>query len=199
MALIICPECGKEVSNQAKTCPNCGYSMNTSTLKSKSYKKRILISIFSLAIIILIILVFILINQKQKEFTFRQVNLGMTQQQVIIAEDQLDDSKNGSPYSPNCYIYKTATNYSLSGSMLYRFDDNDELSSIFCNFPYNSHNSDTLLTELKNEYGKPDTEEQDLGELIISWKRGGNIITYQSADSDSPFGSHLSVTIEKEN
>ena len=24
MALIICPECGKEYSNRAKNCPNCG-------------------------------------------------------------------------------------------------------------------------------------------------------------------------------
>lgn len=31
MALIICPECGKKVSDLAKTCPDCGYpiaSMN---------------------------------------------------------------------------------------------------------------------------------------------------------------------------
>ena len=25
MALIVCPECGKQVSDQAETCPNCGY------------------------------------------------------------------------------------------------------------------------------------------------------------------------------
>lgn len=28
MALIKCPECGKEVSDKAKTCPNCGYPIN---------------------------------------------------------------------------------------------------------------------------------------------------------------------------
>lgn len=27
MALINCPECGKEISNNAKSCPNCGYSL----------------------------------------------------------------------------------------------------------------------------------------------------------------------------
>ena len=27
MALINCPECGKDVSDTAKTCPNCGYSV----------------------------------------------------------------------------------------------------------------------------------------------------------------------------
>lgn len=29
MALIKCPECGKEVSNVAKLCPNCGYPIST--------------------------------------------------------------------------------------------------------------------------------------------------------------------------
>lgn len=27
MALIVCPECKKEVSDQAKVCPNCGYTI----------------------------------------------------------------------------------------------------------------------------------------------------------------------------
>lgn len=28
MALIKCPECGKEISDQAQSCPNCGYPIN---------------------------------------------------------------------------------------------------------------------------------------------------------------------------
>lgn len=28
MALIICPECGKEVSDRAEACPHCGYPIN---------------------------------------------------------------------------------------------------------------------------------------------------------------------------
>ena len=28
MALIHCPECGKEVSSESATCPNCGYTIN---------------------------------------------------------------------------------------------------------------------------------------------------------------------------
>lgn len=30
MAIIQCPECGKEVSNSAKNCPNCGYPISES-------------------------------------------------------------------------------------------------------------------------------------------------------------------------
>ncbi len=29
MSLIVCPECGKTVSNQASVCINCGYPVNT--------------------------------------------------------------------------------------------------------------------------------------------------------------------------
>ena len=29
MALIVCPECKKEISNQADICPNCGYKIAT--------------------------------------------------------------------------------------------------------------------------------------------------------------------------
>jgi hypothetical protein len=32
MALIKCPECSKEVSDSALTCPNCGYQLNPSNL-----------------------------------------------------------------------------------------------------------------------------------------------------------------------
>lgn len=31
MALIICPECGKEISSEAITCPNCGYPVKNNT------------------------------------------------------------------------------------------------------------------------------------------------------------------------
>ena len=31
MALILCPECGKEVSSRSKVCPNCGYPIAEET------------------------------------------------------------------------------------------------------------------------------------------------------------------------
>ena len=32
MALIKCPECGKEISDEAKSCPNCGYRIRKSNV-----------------------------------------------------------------------------------------------------------------------------------------------------------------------
>lgn len=33
MALIKCPECGKEISDKATSCPNCGYSVDKKSVK----------------------------------------------------------------------------------------------------------------------------------------------------------------------
>ena len=48
MALIKCPECGKEISDRAKKCPNCGFPIkrkNVRTLKKKKKSKSIFIKI----------------------------------------------------------------------------------------------------------------------------------------------------------
>lgn len=36
MALINCPECNKEISDKAKSCPNCGFPIQEQIIKSKS-------------------------------------------------------------------------------------------------------------------------------------------------------------------
>lgn len=46
MALIRCPECGKEISDKAKKCPHCNYNFRlgaTSFLKSKLFKRIIVV------------------------------------------------------------------------------------------------------------------------------------------------------------
>lgn len=52
MALIMCPECGKEISNKAKKCPNCAYSLKKHKLNFKEHKKIIIISLLVLILII---------------------------------------------------------------------------------------------------------------------------------------------------
>lgn len=49
MALIKCPECGKELSNRASSCPNCGCPINSNMNKRSSISYlRLVISIFLL-------------------------------------------------------------------------------------------------------------------------------------------------------
>lgn len=59
MALIICPECGKEISDQAISCPNCGYVMKkeenvipvTVTPEIRTPNKRLIAIICSVVLI----------------------------------------------------------------------------------------------------------------------------------------------------
>lgn len=43
MALVKCPECGKEISSDAKACPNCGHPLTTPKKKMSKAAKIILI------------------------------------------------------------------------------------------------------------------------------------------------------------
>lgn len=54
MALIKCSECGKEISNKANICPNCGISLKTGGLN-----KNKIIKIFSDIFITLLLLLFL--------------------------------------------------------------------------------------------------------------------------------------------
>ena len=40
MALINCPECGKEVSDKADTCPNCGLAVKKELKNQKEKEKK---------------------------------------------------------------------------------------------------------------------------------------------------------------
>ncbi len=59
MSLIKCPECGKEISDKANSCPSCGFSLNSqssqqSTAKSSKKKKGCLIGCIAFFVLILI-------------------------------------------------------------------------------------------------------------------------------------------------
>ena len=64
MALINCPECGKEISDKAKQCVYCGYPINEST--NDLITKRIIIICVSLVVVVG--LVFALTNAKRENF-----------------------------------------------------------------------------------------------------------------------------------
>ncbi len=58
MGLINCPECKKEISDQAKHCPNCGYILKNKKIKLKISKKIKNIGILLSITILIVILVF---------------------------------------------------------------------------------------------------------------------------------------------
>lgn len=76
MALIKCPECGKEVSHQAKICPNCGMKLITlSSLLSKKSNiiKKIVIGLLALVIVGTGIMIFVRPNMNMDKFRSNNV------------------------------------------------------------------------------------------------------------------------------
>lgn len=68
MAMIKCPECGKEISDKASSCPNCGCPMSTSVGNSGMGKiSKWKVIIFSVIAIIVIITVLLLLKNKIPE------------------------------------------------------------------------------------------------------------------------------------
>lgn len=65
MALIKCPECGKEVSSQLKKCNNCGYKLKQVSKKKK--RNIITISLLILVLLVVSLVGIITINNKNEE------------------------------------------------------------------------------------------------------------------------------------
>ncbi len=77
MALIKCPECGKEISDSISTCPNCGYVIKT--------KKNI-------AVLIIVILVIVIAAGVVAYFYFLKPNSIMNQAENLIERNKYSDA-----------------------------------------------------------------------------------------------------------
>lgn len=90
MALIKCPECGKEVSDTAKACPNCGYSMKVRGIKIT--KKHAIIG----AIAAVIIVILLLVNNsvyKESASPFYSMKSGTKMSDIHAIYGEPDESK----------------------------------------------------------------------------------------------------------
>lgn len=68
MALIKCPECGKEVSDKADSCPECGYPISRRSVPQESSRKnksKIIAAIFAIVLLVFSVSIF-LPNTKKK-------------------------------------------------------------------------------------------------------------------------------------
>lgn len=57
MALVKCPECNKEISDQAKYCPSCGYRLKSMSVEDKKSIKKIGLAIIGMILAIILIVV----------------------------------------------------------------------------------------------------------------------------------------------
>jgi len=86
MALINCPECQKEISDEAKRCPNCGFDLHRE--KKTKLKNLILGGIGAIIAIILVITIMdacITTGEEASE------NLRKSREELERIQDELDD------------------------------------------------------------------------------------------------------------
>ena len=99
MALINCPECGKEISNSVKKCPHCGKKIKDNRFKEFVFKHKI---IFGLFIIICVFAISIGIYIGTHEFLSYEENAVLT---------AIDHVKNSSAYKESVYIQRVQVAY----------------------------------------------------------------------------------------
>lgn len=88
MALINCPECQKEISNEAKTCPNCGFDLHR---EEKANIKKTVLSIIGIIIaIILIVVIYDACTVSPEEASEK---LRQQKEEVQRIQDEIDDLK----------------------------------------------------------------------------------------------------------
>lgn len=89
MALIQCPECQKEISDQAKFCPNCGYKLNAMSVEDKNKIKKIIFSI--IGIIVAIILIVVIYDACTVSTDELREDLRKSKQELEDIQNEIDD------------------------------------------------------------------------------------------------------------
>lgn len=92
MALIKCPECGKEISDTAKNCPNCGYRIK----RPKNNVKMKPIIIGGAILIIIVVTLLIIQNSRYKEDSspFYTMKSGTKMKEIHDLYGEPDDIQN---------------------------------------------------------------------------------------------------------
>lgn len=88
MALIKCPECGKEISNEAKACPHCGKPM-PKTKSKPLYKYGLFWIIMGLLLFFTAMIVAFVVNYNKGVQEFRQSDAYKELQEIIDESERI--------------------------------------------------------------------------------------------------------------
>lgn len=172
MALIQCPECGKEISDKAKNCPNCGYVLPhfRKNEKLKRYTKIVGICVISFLVLFL---AFLLIKMNIKEHSpFEKFNSKTTKTDVQKIYGKLQSKSN----EDNEDIYNVSF-VGLKGELYVWYDDDEILKSATWNFQCAdgkrqsdySRQVDKIKKILTKQYGAARKNKTLLKNFSIEW------------------------------
>jgi predicted nucleic acid-binding Zn ribbon protein len=168
MALVKCPECGKEISSQASSCPNCGYKKKQ---EIKFNKSKIIIPIIFLLVIVGVVLVVKHINSSMPNELSLALETSKDEVHNKIGTDfVLDQDKYGNDVEVYnlkwCgYTGKLSIAYSSDNSTVLNWKwevDTSEMS--------NQEVENAMLKikdKISNKYGEP--EEGGASRLEYKW------------------------------
>lgn len=132
MALIKCPRCGRQISDQAACCPECGSSLTWVEKDKKSNKKAVgIILAIGIAAIVIIVTVMVLAIYRMttvpKDVILSSTLLGEQRDNVVMSMESLKDSH----YSmEKTDWYKDMEFFGMTCQLVYYYDDNGLLKQI---------------------------------------------------------------------
>lgn len=185
MALIKCPECGKEISNKAKVCPHCGIKIRSGALKISA--------IFLVGIFVVVSFFFIVTNKMRK---YERANMAFENGDYEIAYNLF--SKLGN--------YKDALEKAEETNLML-IKTNDNTAPVFKNIV---NKVDTMVNEkldigqwIKNNSIVVEDDVSGIiddivviGENDIDYSTPGNYLFYLVAKDDAGNETREEITLE---
>ena len=170
MSLIKCPECGKEISDQSKKCPNCGYPLKKELIgKGKLHFGKKAIAIIAGIIIVICCAVFIGI--------YRLNHIKVDDDELAVY-DSIMDIKNELLDPDSLIVYEAASYYYDPNFEKLRYI-NDDLPENFKQQLIEVY----LHIGAKNSYGGMEESE-----YVFAFDRNRNLVAY-SSDSEAMLSS----------
>lgn len=156
MALIKCPDCGKEISDKAKKCPNCAYSLEKN-------KKGIIIAFSIIMLLVIGLIIFYIYNQNtyNKKVSLFSASilrssancesLANLTSEVWYNTIYKQDDKETNKYTINSIYYKDTDYYKYKD---YQFNEDFNTSLL------------GLFNDKKEEISKIEKESEDIKNKI---------------------------------
>lgn len=199
MALVKCPECGKEISEGAKMCINCGYPLQNKKRKL-SIKNIVILVVVALLILgsTLFALNYKLNDAEQKEVDFVTVAISNIGEVNVKSGSKIDEAeKLYSELSPKCQRHVTNHKELLEARKTYNEYKAEETSNLIDEIGEVTLDSEISISNAQKSYDNLSEDQKKMVEsydyLIAATEKIGSLKTENIESKISAIGT---VTLE---